>query len=271
MGTQVMNQASNGAQGSCCKGHQKVMNKLDYVNKKISKEVSLLRQETAGNRKLLVQVLSLLQPGQNEANHEQTGENQDEQAQLNVAEIDCFNEKYKATFPIKDCDFIIDFNKSMKDDQQFVNGLFSKLSKIKGDDEAKTARKILKELCHFRCLKDFTWEGTKKGMKSFQNLHLIVELITKLLTEKYPGCEALEILKKVVQQRTKSAKEAFDKVKLTDQKVESSAALDSEQSAAAAGSSATNLENNLMTTESEKVVSTVNTTANERDGNGSSD
>lgn len=159
---------------------------MDYVNKKISKDVSLLRQETAANRKLLVQVLNLLQPEKNEAHHEQTGENEDEQAQLNVAEIDCFNAKYKATFPIEDCDFIIDFNKSMKDDQQFVNGLFSKLSKINGGNETKTARKILKELCHFRCLKDFTWEGTKKGMKSFQNLHLIVELITKLLTEKYP-------------------------------------------------------------------------------------
>lgn len=143
----------------------------------------MLRQETSVNQKLLQQVLDILGQSkhQNEENQdEQTAEGQVELAQLDLAEIDSFNEKYKAIFPIKVCDFIIDFNKSMKDDKKFADNLFVKLSQIKCEDETKTARKILKELCHFRCLKDFTWLGTKK-MKCFQDLHLIVELITKLL------------------------------------------------------------------------------------------
>lgn len=113
-------------------------------------------------------------------------------------------------FPIKECEILIDFNVSMRSDQKFVDNLLSKFKKIKGSDESKTARKLLKELCDFRCLKDFTWQGTKK-MKSFQDLHVVVELLTKVIKENYPESEAIDVLAKVVKQRTKSAKDAFVK------------------------------------------------------------
>lgn len=96
----------------------------------------------------------------------------------------------------------------MKSDKKFAGQLFEKLNRVKGDDETKTARKILKQLCDFRCLKDFTWQGTKK-MKSFQDLHLIVEMMVTVLKAKYPTCDGMNIVMKVVQQRTKSAKEAW--------------------------------------------------------------
>lgn len=198
----------------CCKGHQKVLNKMDYAQKKILKELGLLRQETNSNRKLMLQLLQTRRPFNDE-----TESNRDEMdietvpAEVQVdavdmVELDEFTEKCKAIFPIKECDFIIDFNKSLKLDQKFAEMLYEKLDHIKGDDEIKTARKMLKFLCDFRCLKDFTWMGTKK-MKSFQELHLIVGMITKILKGKYPACDAMDILTKVVQQRTKSAKEAW--------------------------------------------------------------
>lgn len=197
---------------SCCKCHQKILNKIDYVQKKHSKELALVRQETSEMRKLLEQVLKSRSQRQSievsEGNGDEGDDIQGDPVHVDMAEIDEFNEKYKATFPINDCSFMIHFNKSLKLDQKFADSLFKKLDQIRGVDETKTARKILKELCDFRCLKDFTWLGTKK-MKSFQDLHLILEMMTKLLTEKYPECNAMSVITKVVQQRTKSAKEAW--------------------------------------------------------------
>ncbi|XP_037032230.1 uncharacterized protein LOC119071484 [Bradysia coprophila] len=190
----------------CCKGHQKILNKIDYVQKKLSKELGQLRQETNGNRKLLLQ---LLKRNEDDGNG-QPEDVQDEPVHLDMAEIDEFNEKFKSVFPIKDSEYLIHFNKSLKMDQKFADNLLQKLEQMKGDDETKTARKILKALCHFECLKDFTWLGTRK-MKSFQDLHLIVDMMTKLIEGKYPQCDAMSILTKVVQQRTKSAKEAWSK------------------------------------------------------------
>lgn len=40
-------------------------------------------------------------------------------------------------------------------------------------------------------------------------MHLVIKLVTDLLTEKYANCNAVEIVAKVVKQRTKSAKEAW--------------------------------------------------------------
>lgn len=74
----------------CCKTIQKVLNKINYVHKTVSKELSVVRQEVGQNRKLLLQLLNT-----KEASEEHTEENpnvteaiQDEPAQLNVVEID---------------------------------------------------------------------------------------------------------------------------------------------------------------------------------------
>lgn len=203
------------SQVNCCKGHQRVLNKIDYVHKKFSKELSLLREETTSIRKMLLQLLDHQWQGQqNETaiNEDDGVAEQDsiEPVKVDVAEIDDFNEKFTSTFPIEDADTLIEFNKSMRGDQKFMNNLFARLAQMKGEDEIKTTRKILKALCSGTCLKDFTWQGTKR-MKSFANLHLIVELLKNLLKEKYPGCDALDIVTKVVKQRTKSAKEGKDR------------------------------------------------------------
>lgn len=198
----------NPPQSNCCKAHQKVLNKIDYVQKKLSKEMSVLRQETRSNRQLLLRVLNLLSPTEVQAEDVRDDQMEEPaQLQIDMAELDRFNAKYKEIFPISSSDSIVDFNKSLKDDQPFADYLFAKLSQIKGADEIKTVRKILKELCSVPCLKDFTWLGTKK-MKCFQDLHLIIEMISKLLKDKYPECDAINIIAKVVKQRTKSAKEA---------------------------------------------------------------
>lgn len=175
--------------------------------------MSVVRQETAFNRQLLLQVLELL--GQAKALPEDKRDDQiddidGELAQLDVdmAEADDFNEKFNSIFPIESWEFIFEFNNSMKDDLNFAKKLYKKLHAIKGEDETKTVRKILKVLCGVGCLKDFTWQGTKK-MKSFMDLHMIIELISSLLKAKYPSCEAMDIITKVVKQRTKSAKEAW--------------------------------------------------------------
>lgn len=200
---------------NCCKGHQRVLNKIDYVHKKFSKDLSLLREETSSIRKLLMQLLDQQRQGQQNETVINEGDGQAEPVSIepvkvDVVEVDNFNEKFKSTFPIEDADSLVDFNKSMRDDQNFMDKLFSKLAQLKAEDEIKTARKILKALCSGTCLKEFTWQGTKR-MKSFENLHLIVELLTKLVKEKYPGCDALEIVTKVVKQRTKSAKEGKER------------------------------------------------------------
>ncbi len=210
------NQQSSCTQ-NCCKLHQKVMNKIDYLQKKWFKELSLLRQEGNANRELLLRVLNLLSPTERQAEDivmDQTEESCGEGVArpiLDMAELDKFNERYKETFPISSSEFIIEFNKSLKDDEDFAANLYDKLSLITAEDETKTARKIFKEICDFRCMKDFTWHGTKK-MKSFQELHLIIEMISKLLKEKFKDCAAYDIIMKVVKQRTKSAKEANDRL-----------------------------------------------------------
>ncbi|XP_037050024.1 uncharacterized protein LOC119084233 [Bradysia coprophila] len=207
-------QARCSSSGSCCKSHQKVLNKIDYLQKKWCKEMSVLRQESSSNRQLLLQVISLLRPTEGQTDKtvngqiDESGCAVDAEPILDMAELSEFNALYKKTFPIKSSEFIVDFNASLKDDKKFAENLFKKLLQIKGDDETKTVRKILKELVDVRCLKDFTWLGTKK-MKSFQDLHLIIAMISKVLGEKYPNCVAIDVIMKVVKQRTKSAKEAY--------------------------------------------------------------
>lgn len=196
--TNNINEQQNNT-GCCCKTIQKLLNKVNYVHKTVSKELSVVRREVGQNRKLLLQLLNSKEASEEhiEENPNVTEAIQDGPAQLNVVEIDQFNEKYKTTFPIKDCEILIDFNLSMRSDQKFVDNLLSKFKQIKGSDESKTARKLLKELCDFRCLKDFTWQGTKK-MKSFQDLHVVVELLTKVIKENYPESDAMDVLAKVV-------------------------------------------------------------------------
>lgn len=159
--TQNDNPQNNAA--CCCKLIQKVLNKVSYVHKTVSKDVSALRHEVAQNRKLLLKLVSTecVSETNTEENANDSEVIEGEPPQLNVAEIEQFNEKYKAMFPFKDCPALIDFNASMRSDQKFVDDLYSKFKQIKGLDEVKTARKLLKELCDFRCLKDFTWFGTK--------------------------------------------------------------------------------------------------------------
>lgn len=213
-GDDTVDQQQESCGQSCCKLYQKVLNKIDYVQKKWSKEFGLLRHESRLNQQLLLRVLKAV-----ETNEGQFGDIQNEQIDasceedvaeplLDMAELDRLNARYKATFPITSSELIIDFNKSLKDDEEFAKYLFAKLSSIKGSDEMKTARKIFKELCDYRCMKDFTWLGTKR-MKCFQELHLIIEMVSKLLNKGYPQCDAYDIIMKVVKQRTKSAKEAY--------------------------------------------------------------
>lgn len=159
------------SRGSCCKGYQKIVNKMDYLHKKFSAQFGVIRQEISANRKLLQQLLKVQPVATN--NEEQDGQctfedsptkvGQDEQRSLDLADADEFHAKYKATFPIQDCDALVEFNRSIKDDPTFVVNLYAKFIQIQADDEIKFARKVLKELCDFRCLKDFTWQGTKKN------------------------------------------------------------------------------------------------------------
>lgn len=46
----------------CCKSYQKVLNKIDYHQKKWCKEFGLLHQESNANRQLLLRVLNILSP-----------------------------------------------------------------------------------------------------------------------------------------------------------------------------------------------------------------
>lgn len=75
------------SQSSCCKGYQKILNKIDYFQKKNSKDIGLLRQELSSNSKLLVQLLNSLQQSEDhtEVNGNVANEHiQDEPAQLNI-------------------------------------------------------------------------------------------------------------------------------------------------------------------------------------------
>ncbi|KAJ6639405.1 hypothetical protein Bhyg_12149 [Pseudolycoriella hygida] len=116
---------------------------------------------------------------------------------LTDEEIDEFNAKFKRVFPVSTSDALFYFNET--DDEKFKPFVAFKLEKLKGCDETKTARKLLKSLCHADCMSHI------RG--SF-----VVNMIVGIIEKKFPKCDATEVLKGVVQQRTKSASEKFDKM-----------------------------------------------------------
>lgn len=105
-GTSENNESQNVTQtNSCCKCHQKVLNKIDYVQKKLFKEMSSIRQEAASNRKLLLQILQTQQPSNVEFEANRTDAMEDDaQTEIDMIEFDQFVEKCKEIFPIKDAD-----------------------------------------------------------------------------------------------------------------------------------------------------------------------
>lgn len=193
-----------------CKCQSKVQNKLDYIQKKVFKELSSIREEVLRNRKILEEVLRFVR-----VESDGTSPIQDNGHTANTASeewMNLLNETYKRDFPVVTADELINLSDKLKNDDKLGDFLFSKFEKIQANDAAKTVRKILKLLCDFNCLSEFSWLGTKVK-KSFSKLEPIVDLIINVTERKFENLDGKEVLKAVIQQRTKSASEAVAKKK----------------------------------------------------------
>lgn len=193
---------------SSCKCYQKLCNKMEWLHKKIFNEFNSIRGEILTNRQMFLDYTSRQQQG-----GEQPVVVQDEEKEnmldLTDDEVDTFNATFKRDFPVSSSDALVEFNET--DDEKFKKFVLLKLEKLQGDDDTKTVRKILKSLCDVHCMSQYTWFGTKKK-KSFSKLQSVVDMIVGIMETKYPKCDANELLKVVVQQRTKSAAEKVDKI-----------------------------------------------------------
>lgn len=200
---------------SSCKCYQKLSNKMEWLHKKISSEFNSIRAEIMTNRQI---ILDLMTPRQNQPVVIQD-EVKENELDLTDDEVDAFNAAFKSVFPVSTSDALFEFNETC--DEKFKKFVVFKLEKLHGDDETKTVRKMLKSLCDVQCMSQHTWFGTKKKA-SFSKLQSIVDMIVGVMETKYPKCDANELLKGVVQQRTKSAAEKVDKMNSQSTAAESS-------------------------------------------------
>lgn len=196
-----------------CKCLQKVMNKIDYFQKKVFKQLALNRQESDKAIRELSDRVDVLLCSENV-------QNKVPDAAVTLREE--FEVQFKEMFPVAVNKLLVDVSDKIKSEKDFKKKLLLKLSQKTEETEIKATRKILKLLCTSSCLSGFTWTGSSAGPTqklNFSSLEPLIEVITHAIEEQFPKCGAYTILKRVVQQRTKSANESESKKKETESQV----------------------------------------------------
>lgn len=211
---EFIDQQTSSVTNDKCKCSQKIMNKIDYFQKKVLKQLGLYRQETAKSIHELSERVDVL------LNSDHI---QEKIADATITLSDEFEDQFKEMFPVKNNTMLVEVNDKIKNERDFKKRLLSKLNQKTEENEIKATRKILKTLCNGSCLSGFTWTGGSIGtMKklSFLSLEPVIDVITQVVKDQFPQCEPYGILKRVVQQRTKSANESNPKKKETESQVE---------------------------------------------------
>lgn len=179
-----------------CKCMGKMRNKMDYFQKRVLSEISDFRRETMSSIRNLADIVSRSLNIVLDEEADEAGEISDE-----------LSEKYEGMFPVNDKDTLHAVNKRIKSETDLKLFLQLKLDKISNIDATKTARKMLNALCTVNCISQFTWLGTKKKDK-FSDLESLIDIIAKIMEQRFPKCGAFNIIETVVKQRAKSAGEA---------------------------------------------------------------
>lgn len=203
---EFIDQQTNSSTNDKCKCLQKLMNKIDYFQKKVLKQVGFYRQETAKSIRELTDRVDVLLNSHNI---------QDDVADAPITSSDEFEVQFKAMFPIAVNKMLVEASNKVKNERDFKKRLLLMLNQKTEENETKATRKILKSLCSASCLSGFTWTGTPATTKklSFSSLEPLIDVITQVIEDQFPKCNAYGILKHVVQQRTKSANESASKMK----------------------------------------------------------
>ncbi len=184
--------------GNCC---QKMLNKMDYFQKKMLNEVGRYRQETMQAIRQFTERYDVLL----KSKEFQSIVPQEDLAKQ--AKDEEFDTQFTDDFPAETSLLIIETDKKIKTDREFRKRFISKLKRKEKDaNETKAVRQFLKSLCAASCLSEFTWLGTQTK-KSFSALESLIDVIALIVEEQFPKCDAYKIIKEVVQQRTKSAAE----------------------------------------------------------------
>lgn len=206
---EFLDQQNDNASKSKCNCCQKLLNKMDYMQKKFLKEVGRYRQETLQAIRQFSDKYEVLLKSQ-EFNTPEVANQAASQAKNDEFEV-----QFKNLFPVLSKLALIEINETIRTERDFKRRLTSKLkciAKEKKENETKVTRLLLKSICSSICLSDFTWLGTeKKG--SFSELEALIEVMTSVVEFYFPGCDAFKTVKQVVQQRTKSAAEAEKQLK----------------------------------------------------------
>lgn len=193
---------------NCC---QKILNKMDYFQKKMMNEVGRYRQETMQAIRHFTDRYDVL------LKSEEFQSIVPEEDLVKQALDEEFELQFTNDFPAKTNVVIIEADKKIKSDRGFRKRFIAKLKRKEKDaNETKAVRQFLKLLCAKSCLSEFTWLGTQKK-KNFSALESLIDVIALIVEEWFPKCDAYKIIKEVVQQRTKSAAEYMTSSKKLEQ------------------------------------------------------
>lgn len=199
---------SNTSEGACncC---QKVLNKMDYFQKKVLKEVGRYRQETMQAIRQFSDRYDVLLKSE----EFQSIVPEEELAKQRLDEE--FETQFTEDFPVKTSLLIIATDTKIKSDREYKKRFIAKLKrKEKEPNEIKSVRKL--SLCAASCLSEFTLLGTpKKG--NFSALESLIGVLAQIVEKQFPKCDAYKIIKEVVQQRTKSAADFVAYIKKIEQ------------------------------------------------------
>ncbi len=186
-----------------CNCSQKLMNKMDYMQKTFLKEIRNYRQETTQAIRHFSDRYDVLLKSQ-EFQSPALAQQADSQAQDDEFEVD-----FKDSFPRATNDLLIETNNTIRTDRDYKLRLVSKLERIISNENAtedKIIRQLLKAIGTSLCFSEFTWFGTEKKA-NFSELEALIGVMTTIVERQFPKCDGYKAVKRVVQQRTKSAAE----------------------------------------------------------------
>lgn len=209
----------NGSKHKCnCGCCQKLINKVDYMQKKFFKELGRYRQE-------VMQAIRHFNDKCDSMLKSQEFDSSDLSTQAaNRAKMEEFEVQFKSRFPAANKLVLIGINETICTDRDFRRLLTFKLkciAKEEKTDETKLTRLILKLVGSSGCWSEFTWTGTDKKA-NFSELEALIQVITTVVECQFPTVDAFKILKSCVQQRAKSAAEFEAKKRLNNGETENS-------------------------------------------------
>lgn len=194
----------NGSQNKCnCSCCQKLINKVDYMQKKLLKELGRYRQE-------VMQVIRQFSDKYDSLLKSQEIDLPDLSTQAaNRAQMEEFEAKFKSLFPAANKLALKGINETICTEHDFKRLLTFKLKCIVKEErtnEIILTRLILRLIGSSGCWSEFTWTGTDKKA-NFSELEALIQVITTVVECQFPTADAFKTLKSCVQQRTKSAAE----------------------------------------------------------------